>query len=275
MSPASTLSSSSRTLSGSSITHAGLPSTTSQSVRDSIDDINTAAFQNLAREGENALARSPSAAVAPSFSGLRLASLPLPPHTVGSGSQGLAALDLRPQSGFERSLRPALPVPSSSSQLDEDLPPPQLHDSLTFGEVVDQHSSEASAESLSKRRRVYVACTNCRRRKIKCVTSEQSSMKPCARCTKRGLACKYTPIAESYNNSLGYHGVPNTGYKPPYAPPQPQYTGSWNSPPPSLYGYPGPGPSPSSQGYPAQYGMPPQFATPTSKASRANKYYIP
>ncbi|KAF8211203.1 hypothetical protein K438DRAFT_27901 [Mycena galopus ATCC 62051] len=148
----------------------------------------------------------------------------------------------------------------------------------------------------NRRRRAMIACTNCRRRKIKCVTTEEPPQRPCARCTKRGLGCEYVavdepttpespsrPLASPSYNAPGYYGSPGVsspGYMPPYASPpsQPQYPGSWNPPPQSqpVYGYPGPGPSPSynasyasqnlyggSQGYPAQYSMPQQFATPT------------
>ncbi|KAF7301349.1 C6 finger domain [Mycena indigotica] len=48
----------------------------------------------------------------------------------------------------------------------------------------------------SRRRRGLIACTNCRHRKIKCVTTEEPPRRPCQRCTKRGLTCQYVPVDE-------------------------------------------------------------------------------
>ncbi|KAJ7442021.1 hypothetical protein FB451DRAFT_1440748 [Mycena latifolia] len=45
------------------------------------------------------------------------------------------------------------------------------------------------------RRRVYIACLNCRKRKIKCMT-EEIDQKPCVRCRRHGLACEYLPVAD-------------------------------------------------------------------------------
>ncbi|KAJ7136953.1 hypothetical protein C8R44DRAFT_948704 [Mycena epipterygia] len=46
------------------------------------------------------------------------------------------------------------------------------------------------------RRRVVLACTNCRRRKIRCLTSEDPPKNPCERCVKKGLKCEYLPVAD-------------------------------------------------------------------------------
>ncbi|KAJ7115722.1 hypothetical protein C8R44DRAFT_739471 [Mycena epipterygia] len=46
------------------------------------------------------------------------------------------------------------------------------------------------------RRRVVLACTNCRRRKIRCLTSEDPSKNPCERCVKKGLKCEYLRVAD-------------------------------------------------------------------------------
>ncbi|KAJ7633725.1 hypothetical protein B0H17DRAFT_1149893 [Mycena rosella] len=48
-------------------------------------------------------------------------------------------------------------------------------------------------EPLYIRRRVYIACLNCRKRKVKCLTDE-SDKKPCGRCIRHGLACQYLPV---------------------------------------------------------------------------------
>ncbi|KAJ7434681.1 hypothetical protein FB451DRAFT_1467325 [Mycena latifolia] len=37
------------------------------------------------------------------------------------------------------------------------------------------------------RRRTVMACSNCRKRKIRCITSEDFPTNPCARCIKRGM----------------------------------------------------------------------------------------
>ncbi|KAJ7454234.1 hypothetical protein FB451DRAFT_1184989 [Mycena latifolia] len=50
------------------------------------------------------------------------------------------------------------------------------------------------------RRRVYIACLNCRKRKIKCMT-EETDQKPCARCSRHGLKCEYLPVADEQTQS--------------------------------------------------------------------------
>ncbi|CAK5271663.1 unnamed protein product, partial [Mycena citricolor] len=46
------------------------------------------------------------------------------------------------------------------------------------------------------RRRTPMACTNCRKRKIKCLVKEDQPLKTCERCTKRKLHCEYRPVLE-------------------------------------------------------------------------------
>ncbi|KAJ6515999.1 hypothetical protein C8R45DRAFT_1206143 [Mycena sanguinolenta] len=147
----------------------------------------------------------------------------------------------------------------------------------------------------TRRRRAMIACTNCRRRKIKCVTTEEPPQHPCARCTKRGLVCEYVavdepttpespsqPLTPPYYNaapSAPYTtpGATPAGYMSHYTLPQPQAQyGAWNQPPHSQPVHPAypqssnynssryPVPQNTyggSQGYPPQYaGFPPQFA---------------
>ncbi|KAJ7084582.1 hypothetical protein B0H15DRAFT_386469 [Mycena belliarum] len=50
--------------------------------------------------------------------------------------------------------------------------------------------------SFTVRRRTYVACTHCRRRKIKCITDDLRLRKPCERCGRKGLQCRYLAVAE-------------------------------------------------------------------------------
>ncbi|KAJ7815366.1 hypothetical protein B0H14DRAFT_3476229 [Mycena olivaceomarginata] len=48
-----------------------------------------------------------------------------------------------------------------------------------------------------RRRRAHIACTNCRRRKIKCVKlSDDDDYGPCAMCAPKGLPCEYAPVPE-------------------------------------------------------------------------------
>ncbi|KAK7044458.1 hypothetical protein R3P38DRAFT_2878852 [Favolaschia claudopus] len=56
-------------------------------------------------------------------------------------------------------------------------------------------------ELFTKRRRVNIACVHCRRRKVKCSTSDASSSAPCGRCSKMGLSCTYVPVAAQYGDS--------------------------------------------------------------------------
>ncbi|KAJ7292054.1 hypothetical protein C8J57DRAFT_1492530 [Mycena rebaudengoi] len=43
-------------------------------------------------------------------------------------------------------------------------------------------------------RRVVVACSNCRQRRVKCITKEGSPDSPCERCRKKDLVCEYMPV---------------------------------------------------------------------------------
>ncbi|KAJ7129778.1 hypothetical protein C8R44DRAFT_732615 [Mycena epipterygia] len=150
-----------------------------------------------------------------------------------------------------------------------------------------------NAALLNRRRRAMIACTNCRKRKIKCVTSEEPPRNPCARCSKRSLTCEYvaveigeeySPTPESpaaplpptlYPHSHSYLNHPGaqppagySPYTPPYGqypPPQPQHhmpNPAYPNPPRGSYGPPyGPGPSGNNPyggppaGYPAGNGQ--------------------
>ncbi|KAJ7679730.1 hypothetical protein B0H17DRAFT_77947 [Mycena rosella] len=52
-----------------------------------------------------------------------------------------------------------------------------------------------------KRRRTILACSNCRKRKIRCITTEQPPVHACARCTKRGMACEYVVATDDESRS--------------------------------------------------------------------------
>ncbi|KAJ6496187.1 hypothetical protein C8R45DRAFT_1132067 [Mycena sanguinolenta] len=47
-----------------------------------------------------------------------------------------------------------------------------------------------------KRRRTIMACQTCRRRKIRCLTSEQPPINPCAYCKKKHITCEYVAVVD-------------------------------------------------------------------------------
>ncbi|KAJ7081270.1 hypothetical protein C8R44DRAFT_754098 [Mycena epipterygia] len=55
----------------------------------------------------------------------------------------------------------------------------------------------------SRPQRTLVACSNCRRLKRKCITTERLTRNPCARCTKRGLSCEYVAVTEQEESTPG------------------------------------------------------------------------
>ncbi|KAJ7466224.1 hypothetical protein B0H11DRAFT_2284669 [Mycena galericulata] len=54
-----------------------------------------------------------------------------------------------------------------------------------------------------KRRRTIVACSNCRKRKMRCTTTEQPPKNPCARCTKKNLPCEYLAATDRDESDSG------------------------------------------------------------------------
>ncbi|KAF8198755.1 hypothetical protein K438DRAFT_2115412 [Mycena galopus ATCC 62051] len=50
--------------------------------------------------------------------------------------------------------------------------------------------------SAMKRRRTIMACSHCRRRKIRCITSEQPPTNPCGYCKRKKLNCEYVIVAD-------------------------------------------------------------------------------
>ncbi|KAJ7698266.1 hypothetical protein B0H17DRAFT_1260061 [Mycena rosella] len=57
-------------------------------------------------------------------------------------------------------------------------------------------NSSSAPFSNTIRRRTILACSNCRKRKIRCITTEQPPSNPCARCTKKNIPCEYVAAAE-------------------------------------------------------------------------------
>ncbi|KAJ7064295.1 hypothetical protein C8F01DRAFT_1130891, partial [Mycena amicta] len=78
----------------------------------------------------------------------------------------------------------------------------------------------ASLLSSAPRQRAPIACVRCRRRKIKCVTSD--TLHPCARCTKRGLQCEYMAVSDPRNSFASTSGSTS--------PPSPASTSSTPTP---------------------------------------------
>ncbi|KAJ7099880.1 hypothetical protein C8R43DRAFT_248728 [Mycena crocata] len=61
------------------------------------------------------------------------------------------------------------------------------------GTRIPKCPSSMSIPSGPDRRRVFIACLNCRQRKIKCITND-TEQRPCDRCIQKGLICEYKAI---------------------------------------------------------------------------------
>ncbi|KAJ7130679.1 hypothetical protein C8R46DRAFT_1048796 [Mycena filopes] len=59
-------------------------------------------------------------------------------------------------------------------------------------------SAPPPSDPFMKRRRAYVACANCRKRKIKCISVSEVDYRPCTRCAAKGLKCEYFAVPEDY-----------------------------------------------------------------------------
>ncbi|CAK5261803.1 unnamed protein product [Mycena citricolor] len=53
----------------------------------------------------------------------------------------------------------------------------------------------------AKPSRAFVACSHCRRRKIRCLTNDVTQ-EPCRRCVQKGLFCEYRAVSEDEKDSL-------------------------------------------------------------------------
>ncbi|KAJ6467851.1 hypothetical protein C8R45DRAFT_1219021 [Mycena sanguinolenta] len=71
-------------------------------------------------------------------------------------------------------------------------------------------STQHRAPYALKRRRTLMACLNCRKRKLRCITTEQPPKNPCARCTKKNLPCEYVPATEHDDQSSSHSSSPRT-----------------------------------------------------------------
>ncbi|KAJ6562243.1 hypothetical protein B0H19DRAFT_1259817 [Mycena capillaripes] len=129
-----------------------------------------------------------------------------------------------------------------------------------------------------KRTRVFLACLNCRRRKIKCLT-EDSEQNPCERCVRKGLVCEYRPVADDQEHNAGTTHSYERQAAPSAAPAsspyplgnqRPPQSGNAQYPPSMVYGST-PGSAPYSYGgqqlHPGSsqsYGQPQGYNAPTS-----------
>ncbi|KAJ6536908.1 hypothetical protein B0H19DRAFT_1079308 [Mycena capillaripes] len=106
------------------------------------------------------------------------------------------------------------------------------------------------------RRRVIIACTHCRKRKIRCLTAEDPPLHPCDRCTAKGRKCEYititnqkagsrknSPPDDEPRNRASTSSPPVTSLQMHVAPPSPKHDihvhpmiYSSNSPPIDVYG---------------------------------------
>ncbi|KAJ6579233.1 hypothetical protein DFH09DRAFT_339250 [Mycena vulgaris] len=91
------------------------------------------------------------------------------------------------------------------------------------------------APFIALRRRTILACSNCRKRKIRCITTEQPPKNPCARCVKKHLPCEYVAAPEpDYSSSTSASQTPEFPISDlPHAD-----TGSGPSPPPMEWNQP-------------------------------------
>ncbi|KAJ7023076.1 hypothetical protein C8F04DRAFT_1271811 [Mycena alexandri] len=88
--------------------------------------------------------------------------------------------------------------------------------------------SKPAASQSSQRKRIYLACVNCRRRKVRCITTGDSPDTPCQRCVKHGLICDYVPVSLEREKSL-FDIPPGEGSNSTHSPTMPP---SWSQAPP-------------------------------------------
>lgn len=70
----------------------------------------------------------------------------------------------------------------------------------------------SSSKPVAKRRRAYVACVTCRKRKIKCVTASDADDDPCTRCKKKGIPCEFIAVPDEDESSPGPGPTTSSGY---------------------------------------------------------------
>ncbi|KAJ7182196.1 hypothetical protein C8R43DRAFT_940344 [Mycena crocata] len=69
--------------------------------------------------------------------------------------------------------------------------------------MTSQTPSHTGQATSTQRKRTYLACKACRKRKVKCVTKGEDT--PCKRCSERGFECEYLPVCvENEGELLGH-----------------------------------------------------------------------
>ncbi|KAJ6549110.1 hypothetical protein DFH09DRAFT_1087176 [Mycena vulgaris] len=87
-----------------------------------------------------------------------------------------------------------------------------------------QVPTDSNLALFTKRRRIYIACVHCRKRKIRCITAPEAPEHPCER--------EQDPPSPSPTS--GEYTIPPTGHSdrgPANAYPQSQHYGGYNAPP--------------------------------------------
>ncbi|KAJ6463396.1 hypothetical protein C8R45DRAFT_519088 [Mycena sanguinolenta] len=112
-----------------------------------------------------------------------------------------------------------------------------------------------------------IACTNCRKKKIKCMTEKKnpSPTTPCERCSKEGLKCEYVAIS----NNEGSSSRPDILWVEPLDPESYARSQRAFSPPPASHN---PAMHP---GYPAQPAGPPSGQFTPHGYSSSSQYFPP
>ncbi|KAJ7753901.1 hypothetical protein DFH07DRAFT_773913 [Mycena maculata] len=76
-------------------------------------------------------------------------------------------------------------------------------------------NSELLSASSSQKKRVNLACVQCRKLKVKCIRTETHPLPSCQRCKKRGLRCEYVSTSEQDAQSMSTRQpAPTAGVKP-------------------------------------------------------------
>ncbi|KAJ6556995.1 hypothetical protein DFH09DRAFT_1164177, partial [Mycena vulgaris] len=95
---------------------------------------------------------------------------------------------------------------------------------------MSHHPTDTAVDFFIKRKRVPMACLRCRKRKIKCITSEESSGRPCERCTRRGFLCEYISVGDQRAQSTFESSPPGrpATISPSPSPPSPYTELPWD-----------------------------------------------
>ncbi|KAJ7059760.1 hypothetical protein C8F01DRAFT_1254671 [Mycena amicta] len=130
-----------------------------------------------------------------------------------------------------------------------------------------------------KHNRAYIACTHCRKRKIKCLTNDADNA-PCQRCVRRQLQCVYVPVAEDEAVYETDHSPTSPYFSAPAQAAAPHQ--SYPSGNPASYHQPPSGPAYPGHSYPRDSGGPYQahyqpatgtsYAPPSSQPNTAPAY---